>query len=64
MNLLQQWRQQSRIVEVWARTQGELDAREDECWRMFGVDVAYVMDERIVLTGAQVQGMDSTMGAL
>lgn len=64
MNLLQQWRQQSRIAEAWARHEAELNAREDECWRMFGVDVAYIMDERIVLTNAQVQGMGSMMGAL
>lgn len=42
----------------------ELDEREDECLRMFGLDVAYIHDERIILDPRAVQGMDSTMGNL
>lgn len=26
----------------------ELDMREDECLRMFGITVLYIMDERII----------------
>jgi hypothetical protein len=36
-----------QIVAAWSN----LDAREDECWRMFGITVEYVMDERVVITG-------------
>lgn len=32
-------------ADMWAD-----DKREDECWRMFGITVEYLMDERIVLT--------------
>lgn len=29
-----------------------LNAREDECWRMFGISVEYYYDERVVTHGA------------
>jgi hypothetical protein len=50
---LQAWRQQSRIAVAWAQHEAELDAREDECWRMFGITVDYFMDERVVSYGAR-----------
>ena len=48
---VKQWRMNSRIAAAWAawlREDAELDAREDECLRMFGVSVEYYQDERII----------------
>lgn len=38
----------------------ELDAREVECWRMFGIDMLH--RERVVITKDQAAGADSMWG--
>lgn len=49
---LKAWRQQSRVAAAWAHHEAELNAREDECLRMFGITVDYFMDERVIHHGA------------
>lgn len=44
----QQWTAQMIHAERVARQEAELDRLEDECLRMFGVEVTYCMDERIL----------------
>jgi hypothetical protein len=42
---------QARAAETYARLEAALNEREDECIRMFGGDVTYVLDERIIHHG-------------
>lgn len=39
---------QMAVAAEMERRHVELDRREDECWRMFGIQVEYFHDERIV----------------
>jgi hypothetical protein len=36
------------LIEKYIAERFELNAREEECWRMFGIDTNHVHDERIV----------------
>jgi hypothetical protein len=51
---LAQWRAQARAAMAFEWEQAELDAREDECLRMFGVTVQYFMDERLIVVDGAV----------
>lgn len=48
---MSQYLVQWRAAETYARIEAALNEREDECIRMFGGDVTYNQDERMIHHG-------------